>query len=138
MADKTNISVVREAQEGRNRIDIPGDVFEATFNPSFNWCLIKMATREDSLPQDMKDSGLIEIPYINQQARNKDGIVVKMGPHDCTPEYKIAHMPDFQIGDRVYYNAWSGQETPCPNGYLMIQSSSLEAQLTDGTVHTWI
>ena len=138
MADKTDISVVRAAQEGRARVDIPGDIFEASFSPSFNWCLIKMTPREESIPQAMKDAGLVEIPQVNQQARNKDGTVVKMGPHDFTPEYKTTHMPDFQVGDRVYYNAWAGQETPCPNGYLIIQSSFLEAQLTDGTTPTWI
>jgi len=138
MANTSNISVVRNASEGRARLDISGSTFENTFNPAFNWCLIKMTPREESQPQAMKDAGLIEIPQVNQQARNKDGVVIKMGPHDYTPEYKLTHIPDFQIGDRVYYNAWAGQETPCPDGYLMIQSSYLEAQLTADTVHTWI
>ena len=66
MTDNTDISVVREAHEGRGRIDVPGDEFEATFNPAFNWCLIKMSPREDSLPQAMKDAGIIEIPFVNQ------------------------------------------------------------------------
>tara|TARA_Y100000034_G_C6773941_1_gene345419 strand:+ start:335 stop:688 length:354 start_codon:yes stop_codon:yes gene_type:complete len=115
-----------------------GQEFESNFNPAFNWCLIKMTPREESIPKAMKDAGLVEIPHVNQQARNKDGIVVKMGPHDCTPEYQVAHLPDFNVGDRVYYNAWAGQETPCPDGYLVILSSYLEAELTGDTVHTWI
>jgi co-chaperonin GroES (HSP10) len=86
----------------------------------------------------MKASGIIEIECVRQQARNKDGTVIAIGPHEYDVDYKKTFPPDFNIGDRVYYSAWSGRETPCPEGYLLIRSGDLSLILDEDTSITWI
>jgi len=134
----SSISGIRDATEGRTRLPISGEEFEQKFEPAFDWCLIKMSNRDDSLPEAMKKSGIIEPIHIRQQARNKDGIVVKMGPHQYDADYKKTSKPDINVGDRVYYGAWAGQETPCPDGYLMVRSKDLSLHLDPDTRLEWI
>ena len=133
-----DISNIQEVASGRNRLTITGDEFEKTFCPAFDWCLIKMTPREESIPQSMKDSGLIEIAQVRQQARNKDGVVVKIGPHKHDIDYKKSSEPEFKVGDRVYYGAWSGQETPCPEGYVLVRSRDIKLLLKPEARLEWI
>jgi len=135
---QAGISKVTTAAGVTGRLVIDGQVFEDTFQPAFDWCLIKMTSREDSTPADMKAAGIIEIPHVRQQARNKDGIVVKIGPHKYDTDYKATHLPDIKVGDRVYYGAWAGQETPCPEGYLLIKSREISLLLDKDTSITWV
>lgn len=135
---KTPTLSSRTAVTGSARIDVDGDTFKTTFQPAFDWCLIKMTSREDSTPEGMKTSGIIEIEHVRQQARNKDGIVVSIGPHQYDTDYKQIHLPDFKVGERVYYGTWAGRETPCPEGYLMIRSKDISLILDKDTSITWI
>tara|TARA_Y100000592_G_C5436616_1_gene301061 strand:+ start:299 stop:838 length:540 start_codon:yes stop_codon:yes gene_type:complete len=114
---------------GHHRIDMKAEEFEARFEPAFDWCLIKMTPREETVPDVYKNSGLVEVPSIAQQHRNKDGIVVKIGPHAFDADYKKAGKPCFKVGDRVWYGAWAGQETPCPPNYILVRSVSCKLEV---------
>jgi co-chaperonin GroES (HSP10) len=133
-----DMSKAQNAAPGRTRLNIKGSEFEEKFSPAFDWCLIKMTDREESIPDAMKKSGIIEIAHVNQQARNKDGVIVKMGPHCHTSDYTSADTKQLEVGDRVYYGAWSGQETPCPPGYIMVRSQDLSLLLDPDTKLEWI
>ncbi len=130
---------VTEVKGGRRRLKVDGLVFEDTFKPLFNWCLVKMTPREQTLPKSMKDAGLVESGLVNTQHRNKDGIVLKMGPCKYDEEgNKVSVPPGLEVGARVYYSAWSGRETPCPKGYILIKVEDILAVLDKDAEIEWV
>ena len=136
--NSSTVSSVKSLATATGRLTIDGKEFEETFQPAFDWCLIKMTDRSESLPQAMKDAGLVEIIQVRQQARNKDGVIIRMGPHEHDSDYKKVGEPCFKVGDRVYYGSWAGQETPCPEGYILVKSKDLKAWLDPKARIEWI
>lgn len=119
------------------RIDMPTEEFLDRFEPEFDWCLIRMTPREETRPSLYAKSGLIETIEVSQQARNKDGIVLKIGSHEFDADYNKAVKPGFKLGDRVWYGAWAGQETPCPWGYLMVRSKDIKLKVDQDAKLEW-
>jgi co-chaperonin GroES (HSP10) len=134
----SKISGIRALTSGNSRLPITGEEFKKTFQPAFDWCLIKMTDRSESIPKAMKDAGLVEITQVRHQARNKDGVVIRIGPHKYDADYEKTSKPEFNVGDRVYYGAWSGQETPCPEGYILVRSRDIKLLLDPKTRLEWI
>jgi co-chaperonin GroES (HSP10) len=112
-----------------DRIDMKGEEFEARFEAAFDYCLIKMTPREETTPDTYTKHNLVEIPQVSQQHRNKDGIVISIGPHGFDADYARSGKPNFKVGDRVWYGAWAGQECPCPPGYLLVRSPCLKLKV---------
>ena len=95
-----------------------------------------MTPREDT---KIDANGIItDIPGISSQTRNKDGIVISMGPHDISVNGKKPGKPGFDVGDRVWYSAWAGQENPCPVGYLLIRSCDIWLKLPHDLEYEWL
>jgi co-chaperonin GroES (HSP10) len=129
----------QEVRGGRRRLKVDAETFENTFKPLFDFCLIKMTPREQTLPKAMRDVGLVESGIVNTQTRNKDGVVINMGPCNYDPEgNKVTVPPGLEIGARVYYSAWSGQETPCPPGYILVRVNDILALLDKDAEIEWI
>ncbi len=129
----------QEVNSGRRRLKMDAHVFETTFKPLFDWCMIKMTPREQTLPKAMKDAGLVESGLVNTQHRNKDGVIIRMGPCEYDENgSKVAVPPGLEVGARVYYSAWSGQETPCPPGYILVKIQDILMVLDKDTEIEWV
>lgn len=89
-----------------------------SFKPIQDWVVI----RKYVLP-GATDAGII-LPYDSKNLQSKRGTVVKIGPCDNLKHLKLPK-PEIKVGDEVLFSAFSGNEIPMPDGYLIMRSKDV-------------